>query len=143
MYLDSSIVVKLFVSEPGSLFYAQQVHGQSAVWSSELALTESWSAFCRKHCEGHLDGETVRESWARLEGCVQDGAVRLQPVTIPILRLANRMIEQCQRQVAIRTLDAIHLASCEFRGASPLQTTDRVMRAAATALHIPLGPLPS
>jgi predicted nucleic acid-binding protein len=142
VYLDSSILVKLFVTESDSLFYAERAHRQAAVWSSQIALTECWSALCRKRREGHLDDDTLRDAWERLETRIQDQTLRLQPVTEPILRLANRMIAQCRERAAIRTLDAIHLATCEFRGAFPLQTADGVMRAAARALGIPLGPLP-
>jgi predicted nucleic acid-binding protein len=53
------------------------------------------------------------------------------------------MIEQCRGQTAIRTLDAIHLASCEFCGAYPLVTADHVMRKAASVLGMPLGALPT
>lgn len=142
MYLDSSVLVKLFVAEPDSLFYARIAHRHAAVWASQLALTECWSALCRKRQQGRLDDDTRREAWTRLEARIQDRTLHLQPVTEPILRLANRMIAQCPPGVALRTLDAIHLATCEYRAAFPLQTADRVMRAAAETLNIPLGPLP-
>jgi len=47
--------------------------------------------------------------------------------------------------VALRSLDAIHLAACNQATAFPLCATDCRMRAAATKLHIPIFPesLPS
>jgi predicted nucleic acid-binding protein len=68
--------------------------------------------------------------------------LRLQPVTLPVLRLANRFIGQCHDRVPLRTLDAIHLASCECCAARPLLTNDRVLRQGAELLGVPLGPLP-
>ena len=63
MYLDSAILVKLVVREPDSIFYAEQVHGQTGVWSSLLALTECWSALFRKQREGAIDGATRKTAW--------------------------------------------------------------------------------
>jgi predicted nucleic acid-binding protein len=53
------------------------------------------------------------------------------------------MLEQCLPHVALRTLDAIHLASCDLAGAAPLVSNDRALRQAAKALGIPLGPVPA
>lgn len=141
MYLDSSIVVKLVVREPDSLFYADLVEGKNHVWSSQVALTESWSALCRKEREGAIDKASRSVAWALIESFIQGGSLRLQPVTEPILRRANAMIEQCQQRVSLRTLDAIHLASCEACGSYPLMTNDHVMREAAKCLGISLGPI--
>ena len=40
----------------------------------------------------------------------------------------------------LRTLDAIHTAACDLSQDFPLCTTDRRMRDAAKALHIPIFP---
>jgi predicted nucleic acid-binding protein len=47
--------------------------------------------------------------------------------------------------VALRSLDAIHIAACNQAAEFPLCATDSRMRAAATKLHIPVFPesLPS
>lgn len=44
MYLDTAILVKLFVPEADSEFFGQLTDGQN-VSSSYLAYTEIWSAF--------------------------------------------------------------------------------------------------
>ncbi|MGH9390843.1 MAG: type II toxin-antitoxin system VapC family toxin [Vicinamibacteria bacterium] len=142
MYLDSAILVKLVVREPDSLFYVEQVHGQTGVWSSRLALTECWSALFRKQKEGALDARTRRTAFRKLEGFVAEGAVELVPVDEPVLRGANLIIERCYPSVPLRSLDAIHLASCEAAGAFPLLTNDQRMRAAGLHLRFPLGPVP-
>ena len=53
------------------------------------------------------------------------------------------MMRQCSGCASIRTLDAIHLATCRFTHAYPLVTNDRIMRKAAERIGIPLGPLPT
>jgi hypothetical protein len=51
------------------------------------------------------------------------------------------MMRQCAGCASVRTLDAIHLATCRFSHAYPLVTNDRIMRKAAERIGIPLGPL--
>ena len=67
----------------------------------------------------------------------------LVPVDESILRRANRIISRCHPRVVLRSLDAIHLASCEAADAFPLLTPDRQRRAAADHLRFPLGPSPA
>ena len=47
MYLDTAILVKLLVAEPDSEFFQQELTGV-LISSSELALTEVWSALLAK-----------------------------------------------------------------------------------------------
>ena len=142
MYLDSAILVKLVVRETDSFFYAEHTNGQADVWSSQLALTESWSALLRKQREGSISARARRVAWQKLERYFTDGMLGLVPVDESILKRANRIILRCHPRVALRSLDAIHLASCEAADAFPLLTNDRQMRAAADHLRFPLGPLP-
>jgi len=65
MYLDSAILVKLIVREPDILYYAEQFDRQVGVWSSELALTEVYSALLRKEREQAIDRSTRNAAcWA-------------------------------------------------------------------------------
>ena len=142
MYVDSAILVKLVVREADSLFYAEQIDGQTGVWSSAIALTECWSALFRKQREGAIGDATRRTAWQKLEHYVADGALELVAVDRSILARANQVIERCFPDVPLRSLDAIHLASCEAIAGFPLLTNDGRMRAAALHLKLPLGPLP-
>ena len=142
MYLDSAVFVKLVVREPDSMFYAEQVHGERGVWSSELALTECCSALFRKLREGAIDAKIRRIAWQKLQGYASSGAIELVPVDRLILQRAIKIIERCHPKVPLGSLDAIHLASCEAVAAFPLLTNDQRMRAAGLHLRFPLGPLP-
>jgi len=142
MYLDSAVLVKLVVREPDSLFYAKQIDGQTGVWSSQLALTECWSALFRKQREGAIGARSRHTAWRKLQQYVTDGALALLPIDLSVLQRANEIIELCYSEVSLRSLDAIHLASCEAAGAFPLLTNDGRMRAAGLHLRFPLGPLP-
>ncbi len=142
MYLDSAILVKLVVREPDSDFYAELVDGQRFVHASELALTECRSALLRKWKQGQIDIRTHDSAWERLEALWIGGGLTLHPVTQSVLLRAGEAIKRCLDQAPLRTLDAIHIATCLQLHAYPLITNDKVMRAAAKILRIPLGEEP-
>lgn len=75
----------------------------------------------------------------RLQALWSGGGLLLDPVTRSVLLEAGEAIKRCMDQVPLRTLDAIHLASCLRMRAYPLITNDRIMRAAAETLRVPLG----
>ena len=144
MYLDSAILVKLVVREPDSVFYVRLLEGAGGLRSSELAVTECRSVLERKRQQGELDAATCDGAWRRLGSHWQrGGGLVLHPVTRLVLDEAGEMIADCITVAPLRTLDAIHLATCRLQGAPPLVTNDRVMRLAARHLGIPLADLPS
>ncbi|OGV75748.1 MAG: hypothetical protein A2340_09820 [Lentisphaerae bacterium RIFOXYB12_FULL_60_10] len=144
MYLDSAILVKLVVREPDSEYYADLVDGQRTVTASELVVAECRSALLRKCRQGEIDTRTCDQSWERLQAYWDSdaGGLILHPVSRIILEEAGEVIKRCIARVSVRTLDAIHLASCRLTRDYPLITTDHVMRAAAESMGLPLGDLP-
>ena len=144
MYLDSAILIKLVVREPDSLFYVKLLERSGGLRSSELAVTECRSVLERKRQQGELDAATSDGAWQRLGTYWRrGGGLALHPVTRLVLAEAGEMIADCITVAPLRTLDAIHLATCRLQGAPQLVTNDRVMRQAARSLGIPLSSLPA
>ncbi len=144
MYVDSAILVKLVVREPDSIFYVKLLEDARGLSSSDLAVTECRSVLERKRRHGELDAATCEGAWQRLGAFWQrGGGLALHPVTRRVLDEAGVLIAECIAVVPLRTLDAIHLATCRLQGATPLVTNDRVMRQAARCLGIPLSSLPA
>jgi predicted nucleic acid-binding protein len=141
MYLDTAVLVKLLVREPDSAHYVRLVDGQT-VWSSSLIVTETFSALLRKEREGAIPAPTRRRAWQQVEADVDDGRLNLMPLSRAILDSANTILESCHPAIALRALDAIHLASARGCGSWPLCTNDERMRSAALRLALPLCPLP-
>lgn len=141
MYLDSAILVKLVIREPDSDFYMNMTDGQSDVHSSELAVVECRSALLRKRREKEIDDGIYEGAWQRLCALWTTGGLTLQPVTRGIMEEAGEIMEKCLDKVPLRSLDAIHLASCLQLRTDVLVSNDRTMRAAAKALAIPVNPL--
>lgn len=141
MYLDTAILVKLVTREPDSAFYTKVVDHQ-LVWSSQITVTECFSALLRKEREGAISGAHRRAAWAQVEADVTASRLALVPVTPGLLQRANRLLEQVHPATALRSLDAIHLASADECRSWPICSNDARLRAAATALAMPLTPLP-
>ena|SRR5690349_11631986 len=142
MYLDTAILVKLFVAEPDSEFFGRLVDGQP-VCSSAIAYTEFWSALLGKERVQAINAEQRQRAWLAFRRNVEDEAIYLIPVSEATLKKANHILDQCHPRVALRSLDAVHLATCDQTQDWPLCTTDVRMRQAAELLRFSLSQPPS
>ncbi len=141
MYLDTAVLVKLLVREANSSYYAGLVQGQ-LVWTAEIAITECYSALLRKERERAITAKHRRAAWKQVELDIAERRLALVPVGRSLLDRANAILESCQPGIALRSLDAIHLAGAAESASWPLCTNDARMRAAAERMGYPLTPLP-
>jgi len=141
MYLDTAVLVKLLVREPDSSFYASLADGQ-LVWTAEITITECYSALLRKEREGTITARHRKAAWKEFESDLAERRVALVGVTRPLFERANAILESCQPAIALRSLDAIHLAAAAQCGSWPLCTNDARMRTAAARMGYPLVPVP-
>ncbi len=126
IYLDTSVVIAQLLAED------HRPH--ASLWNETLVASrlmeyEVWTRLhARKLADSH--GEPARRLIGRI------AFLELSP---PVL---ERAFEAIPGPVSVRTLDALHLASCEYlreQGQSiALATYDRRMRAIARAMNIPL-----
>ena len=139
MYLDTSIIVKLLASEPDSEFFIHSLEGQRLT-TSELALTEVFSALLARERAGKIGVSDRRLAWAEFEARIADEEIKIEPLNSIVLRKATQCLEFCHPSVPLRTLDAIHLATADLCQDFPLVTTDARLANAARAMHIPVFP---
>lgn len=123
VYLDSSALVKLVVTEPESSALAAFLKGRSERVSSAMALTEVPRAL-RRAGFGASERRRAREVMAR---------VALVEVDRRILAAAAAL-----DPAALRTLDAIHLATALAvrEDLAAIVTYDRRLAAAAERAHL-------
>jgi predicted nucleic acid-binding protein len=133
MYLDTSVLVKLFVREIDSDAFGKLTDGEM-ICSSILAYTEFWSALFGKERSGMLTPKERERAWRSFEWNVNEEMIELLPMSPAIFRKANQILERCHPKVALRSLDALHLASCDQLQDWPLITTDQRMQDAAGLL---------
>lgn len=138
MYLDTSIVAKLYTREPDSAECERIVAGHP-ILSSELLYPELWSALLAKERSGVLSPDAREQVWQLFEVHLLDEVVQLVDLDGHVLRDAAEIMTHVHPQVPLRTLDAIHLATFVGLDAGPLFTNDRRMIDAARLLALPLA----
>ena len=126
VYLDSSSLVKLVVREDGTDELRAFVAGHPAVVTSALAVTEV------RRAVGRVSSRRSLADRARL---VLDG-IALLSVDLPVLEAAATLKPQ-----ALRTLDAIHVASALSLGEDLLAfvTYDERQAGAARRAGLPVA----
>jgi len=143
MYLDSAIIVKLAVAEPDSEFYMTLVDGRTDLVVSALSFPGCRSALARKADSGEITQNEYTEACEVINEMLSGySGITVADVDNDTLDFSSTVIERCRGKIALRTLDAIHIATCMKISAQPLATNDKIMRKAAEVLQIALAPLP-
>jgi predicted nucleic acid-binding protein len=139
MYLDSAIIVKLLVREPESEWFGKNLIGHRFV-TSELALVEVRSALLSRERGGHI---TPRERIAAAKKfilMIESEFIRLLPLDRSVLERASAIQQACHPHIPLKTLDALHVASCDMNHGGRMSATDGRIRAACKQLGIALIP---
>ena len=104
-YLDTSSLIKRFVTEKGSPRVESLVSQRGHVATAKIAYAEVYAGLARKHREGHLPGSQYALACRQFESDWR-AYVRLD-LQDEILSLARDLIQRHP----LRGFDAIHLAS--------------------------------
>ncbi len=135
-YFDTSVLVKRYVKEPGSA-RARALLRRYHFLSSAITPVEAMSALCRRRAAGDLADKDFGAILSRIE---RDRPYwELVEVSPVVLAEAERLI----RRTAVRTLDALHVASAiTFQTVSgshiPFVTGDGRQRIAAEETDLDL-----
>jgi predicted nucleic acid-binding protein len=139
MYLDSCVIVKLLVREADSEWFDRHLRGETFE-TSELALTEVRSALLAKERVGRISLDERVSAGRKLLGMVEDDILRLLPLNRRVLERASAIQLACHPRVPLRTLDVLHVATCDLHRGDTMATTDARMRAACEQFAIALCP---
>ena len=139
MYLDTAIIIKLLIREADSAWFNQALAGQRFA-TSELAVTEVRSALLAKERAGHITQAERVAAEERFLDLIDEELIELYPLNRQVLDRANAILLACQPKIPLRTLDALHVATCDLRRNGTLATTDARMRAACRQFAIALVP---
>ena len=131
--------MKLLVREPDSNWFSKNLSGHSFD-TSELALTEVCAALLFKERDGDLTAEERIKATERFHSMLEDELILMHPLNRKVLERARAIQVACHPVVPLRTLDALHVATCDLHQGGALATTDRRMRAACSRLGIALLP---
>src|ERR1017187_1340055 len=139
MYLDSAIVVKLLVREEDSPCFDRHVRGHE-LWTSELALAEVRSAILTKERTRQISVAQRKSAFLHFESMHEDEAIRFHPLSSAVIRHAAGLLASCHPEVALRSLDAIHLATAMMHPRGAICATDGKLRAAAKRMGVSCFP---
>lgn len=139
MYLDSAIIVKLLVRETDSQWFAHHLSGHSFE-SSELALAEVCAALLFKERKNEITQHERVNAVGKFFSMVESELILLFPLNRAVLDRARAIQLACHPRIPLRTLDALHVATCDLHRSDVLAATDGRMRAAGQQLGIALMP---
>ena len=143
-YWDTSTLVKLFTPEPDSVLFENHALATSGpILIARIGLYEARATFRRKEADGTLQPGAAAVLFAKLTQDLAAGLVRVVELEPAVDREYGHVLDTCYGQtplIALRTLDALHLASARASGETELVATDKPMRDAANALKLTLFP---
>lgn len=139
MYLDSAIIVKLLVREPDSDWFVQHLSGHSFE-TSELALAEVGAALLFKERGGDISQRERLAATDKFHSLVEDKTILLQLLNRRVVERARAIQLACHPAIPLRTLDALHVATCDLHHVGKMSVTDRRIRSACKQLGIALTP---
>lgn len=141
MYLDSCVIVKLVSHEPDSEAYHRIVSGHPVV-TSELAVAEVRSALLTKERAGRISRHDRVKGWRLFQDKIRDQEFLLLTLDRRVIERAGAIIDQCHPHVALRTLDAIHVATAELHGGEQVCSSDQRVCEASEFIGLSLVPRP-
>jgi predicted nucleic acid-binding protein len=133
VYLDTSALLKRYVSEPNSDVFDDYLAGLLPAAISRLTLVEIRSGLARKRREGAIAAHHEQAAMAEVRLDIQDGLLNVLPAADQHFVDAGHLIDRLA-DLPLRTLDALHLATARSIGADELATADQIMARAAAAL---------
>jgi len=111
LFFDTSALVKYFHEEPGSRRVIELIDDEAhVVWISALARVEFVSAVHRKRREQQLSEVQLQQALSGFEEALH--AFRIVPLGPPVVERADALIRFHGVEYSLRTLDALHLATC-------------------------------
>jgi uncharacterized protein len=139
VYVDTSVLVPLFLHEPHSQaaadWYARE---KSELVAAAWCVPEFASALGIKQRTGAIDAPQALAAWERFERMVAADLRLLQVTPANFQRAAMLVLNAAS---ALRAGDALHLACAEAVGAKRMATLDEVMGRNAQQLNIKVAVL--
>jgi predicted nucleic acid-binding protein len=134
-YLDTSVLIKLYVAETFSTEVERFVGEANGIVISRLSTLEWHCAMARRARTGQITQDYLNLARTEFTRHLAEGYFRIVPFDDPLLSDALRVLDSTN-PVPLRTLDAIHLTAVRNAGVMRIATADDVMRRAAYQLQL-------
>lgn len=134
VYVDTSVLVPLFLNEPHSVAAAEwYAREKRELFAAAWCIPEFASALGIKRRTGAIDAPQAQAAWTRFERMAA-ADLRLLPVTPAHFHRAAELVLDAAS--ALRAGDALHLACAEAAGAKHIASLDDVLSRNAQRLKI-------
>jgi len=135
-YWDAAYLAKFYLNEPESdrVRALAEVEGEASC--SRFGYVETVSVFHRKLREGTFGPAAYRELCAQLEADCEAGLWTWLPVSPAVLQLAASTLRGLPKGVALRSGDALHLATARANGIGHVFSNDVRLLGAARYFEI-------
>ena len=132
-YIDTSALAKCYIREPRSLEVLEWADSQGETAIAALTLVEFRCLLARRRRIGQIDTVLERRALAEFDSHVRGDAWRIHQGSFGDFAAARDLIDVLP-DIALRALDALHLATARSVGASEFATSDKAQAKAARAL---------
>ena len=136
LYFDTSALAKAYTTEQGSADVDDFLARGTTVFLSDLNRIELRCMLARRLRSGEISAVQEQAMWSQFLLDVSNEF--FEPVTLPLSAwiVATQLIDRVA-PVALRTLDALHLAMASTLPSITFVTADRAQRNAAIQLGMP------
>lgn len=138
VYCDASALAKVYLREPDSKEVESLLAGRRDVIVSELSITEIISSVARRRREGAITGAIAAQIRSAILTDLEAGFFLRSDLTPETHREAEKLL--LASSVALRTLDALHVAGAVLARAASVAAYDRRLREGAASLGLSLYP---
>jgi predicted nucleic acid-binding protein len=143
-YFDTGALVKLYIVERGSDFVQNVARRTGAIGINPLQETELRNSILAAEGRRTISREAARRSLDNLEEDLRTGVFfRESPDWSWIYRRADLMARQYTPRLLCRTLDILHVAAAELRGAERIVTGDQRQQKLARAVGLKVVKVPA
>jgi len=136
IYFDSAYVAKFYLTEPDSARVTALAEAEGQVCCSIVGRVEVAQVFHRKLRETHIGREESLALFDQFAADCEAGLWSWLPLTPELVVAAATAFRDLAPGLALRTADAIHLASAKQHGLKAVFTSDVRMLAAAGAFKL-------
>lgn len=133
IYADTSALLKRYLHEAHSDEFDSLFLDSAPLSISHLSVLEARCALARRRRSGMIDASIETAAWRALQSDIRHAALKLHTVSDAQCADATDLIESLPG-IALRSLDAAHLAIARDIGATALATADKTQADAAQAL---------
>jgi predicted nucleic acid-binding protein len=135
VYLDTSAIAKWYLNEENSDEFTQFLRSIPSAIISPLTITEMRSLLARRRRMHDISESLEMQIFATFQMDIDKWHLQLLSFEPKHFEDATHIIASLP-SIALRTLDALHLAIMQFYQIDTLATADQIMMLAAKALNI-------